>query len=131
MILKNFWNHKKQNGFVFVEIALIAVLSFYLLDNIVVWTYGNYFCHADGEFEKEHLLVGQTGRITPLTTESATAEAEAYADTVRLKPFEREALKVMSSLYAFRDEQDLLGLHRVLYAEPMLLRDAGHDRRRG
>ena len=104
MILKNFWAHRRQNGFVFVEIALIAVLSFYLLDNIVVWTYGNYFCHADGEFEKEHLLVGQTGRITPLTTESATAEAEAYADTVRLKPFEREALKVMSSLYAFRDE---------------------------
>ena len=104
MILKNLWNHKKQNGFVFVEIALIAVLSFWLLDQIVVWTYGNYFCHADGEFEKEHLLVGQTGRITPLTTESATAEAEAYADTVRLKPFEREALKVMSSLYAFRDE---------------------------
>ena len=60
MILKNLWNHKKQNGFVFVEIALIAVLSFWLLDHIVVWTYGNYFCHADGEFEKEHLLVGQT-----------------------------------------------------------------------
>ena len=104
MILKNFWAHRRQNGFVFAEIALIAVLSFYLIDNITVWTYSNYFCHADGEFEKEHLLVGQTGRITPLTTESTTAEAEAYADTVRLKPFEREALKVMSSLYAFRDE---------------------------
>ena len=104
MILKNFWAHRRQNGFVFVEIALIAVLSFYLIDNITVWTYSNYFCHADGEFEKEHLLVGQTGRITPLTTESTTAEAEAYTDTARLKPFEREALKVMSSLYAFRDE---------------------------
>ena len=104
MILKNLWNHKKQNGFIFVEIALIAVLSFFLLDHITVWTYGKYFCHADGEFEKEHLLVGQTGRITPLTTESATAEAEAYADTARLKPFEREALQVMASLYAFRDE---------------------------
>ena len=104
MILKNFWAHRRQNGFVFAEIALIAVLSFYLIDNITVWTYSNYFCHADGEFEKEHLLVGKTGRITPLTAENVTAEAEAYADTVRLKPFEREALKVMSSLYAFRDE---------------------------
>ena len=104
MILKNFWAHRRQNGFVFAEIALIAVLSFYLIDNITVWTYSNYFCHADGEFEKEHLLVGQTGRITPLTDEDATTETEAYADTVRLKPFEREALKVMSSLYAFRDE---------------------------
>ena len=104
MILKNLWNHKKQNGFVFVEIALIAVLSFWLLDQIVVWTYGNYFCHADGEFEKEHLLIGQTARTTPITAEALQTEAEAYADTVRLKPFEREALQVMASLYAFRDE---------------------------
>lgn len=104
MILKNFWAHRRQNGFVFAEIALIAVLSFYLIDNITVWTYSNYFCHADGEFEKEHLLVGKTGRTTPLTDEDATTETEAYADTARLKPFEREALQVMASLYAFRDE---------------------------
>ena len=39
MILKNFWAHRRQNGFVFAEIALIAVLSFYLIDNITVWTY--------------------------------------------------------------------------------------------
>ena len=37
MILKNLWNHKKQNGFIFAEIALIAVLSFYLIDSITVW----------------------------------------------------------------------------------------------
>ena len=104
MILKNLWNHKKQNGFVFVEIALIAVLSFWLLDQIVVWTYGNYFCHADGEFEKEHLLIGQTARTTPITAEALQTEAEAYSDTARLKPFEKEALKTMVSLYAFRDE---------------------------
>ena len=104
MILKNLWNHKKQNGFVFVEIALIAVLSFYLLDHIVVWTYGNYFCYADGEFEKEHLLIGQTARTTPITAEALQTEAEAYSDTARLKPFEKEALKTMASLYAFRDE---------------------------
>ena len=104
MILKNFWAHRRQNGFVFVEIALIAVLSFYLLDHIVVWTYGNYFCYADGEFEKEHLLIGQTARTTPITAEALQTEAEAYSDTARLKPFEKEALKTMASLYAFRDE---------------------------
>jgi len=104
MILKNLWNHKKQNGFVFVEIALIAVLSFWLLDQIVVWTYGNYFCHADGEFEKEHLLIGQTARTTPITAEALQTESEAYTDTARLKPFEREALRIIASLYAFRDE---------------------------
>ena len=71
MILKNFWAHRRQNGFVFVEIALIAVLSFYLIDHITVWAYGNYFCRADGEFEKEHLLLGQTARLTPITSPNA------------------------------------------------------------
>lgn len=104
MILKNLWNHKKQNGFVFVEIALIAVLSFYLIDHITVWAYGNYFCHADGEFEKEHLLIGQTARTTPITAEALQTEAEAYSDTAQLKPFEKEALVTMASLFAFRDE---------------------------
>ena len=75
MILKNLWNHKKQNGFIFVEIALITVLSFYLIDSITVWAYGNYFCHPDGEFEKEHLLVAQTARITPITAEAVQTEA--------------------------------------------------------
>ena len=78
MILKNLWNHKKQNGFVFVEIALIAVLSFWLIDSITVWVYGNYFCHADGEFEKEHLLVAQTGRTTVIP-DSVSSEADLLA----------------------------------------------------
>ena len=104
MILKNFWAHRRQNGFVFAEIALIAVLSFYLIDHITVWAFDSYFCHADGEFEKEHLLIGQTARTTPITAEALQTEAEAYSDTAQLKPFEKEALKTMASLYAFRDE---------------------------
>ena len=86
MILKNLWNHKKQNGFIFAEIALIAVLSFYLIDSITVWVYGNYFCHADGEFEKEHLLVAQTGRMT------------AIADSIGSE------FDMLAPLFAFRDE---------------------------
>ena len=86
MILKNLWNHKKQNGFIFAEIALIAVLSFYLIDSITVWVYGNYFCHADGEFEKEHLLVAQTGRTTAIA-DSVGSEAD-----------------MLAPLFAFRDE---------------------------
>ena len=86
MILKNLWNHKKQNGFIFAEIALIAVLSFYLIDSITVWVYGNYFCHADGEFEKEHLLVAQTGRTTVIA-DSVGSEAD-----------------MLAPLFAFRDE---------------------------
>lgn len=104
MILKNFWAHRRQNGFVFVEIALIAVLSFYLIDSITVWAYGRYFCQAAGEFEKDHLLVGQTAWVNPIPPETSEVEAEAYVDTARLKPFEGEALRLMAGLFAFRDE---------------------------
>ena len=85
-IIKNLWAHRRQNGFIFAEIALIAVLSFYLIDSITVWVYGNYFCHADGEFEKEHLLVAQTGRTT------------AIADSVGSES------DMLAPLFAFRDE---------------------------
>ena len=104
MILKNFWAHRRQNGFVFVEIALIAILSFYLIDNITVWAYGRYFCQAAGEFEKEHLLVGQTARLTPITTEADTAWQESSEEaSIRIMSAE-EYPKVMASLFAFRDE---------------------------
>ena len=104
MILKNFWAHRRQNGFVFVEIALIAVLSFYLIDHITVWAYGRYFCQADGEFEKEHLLVGQTARLTPITTEADSARQESSEEaSIRIMSAE-EYPKVMASLFAFCDE---------------------------
>jgi len=86
MILKNFWAHRRQNGFVFAEIALIAVLSFYLIDSITVWAYGNYFCHPKGEFEKEHLLVAQTGLPTAIA-DSVGSDAD-----------------MLAPLFAFRDE---------------------------
>ena len=101
MIFKNFWAHRKQNGFVFVEIALIAVFSFYLIDHITLYTYSTYFCHADGEFEKEHLLVAQTARINRTSISEKVAED---ADTARLKTSEQETLKTMSNLHAFCDE---------------------------
>lgn len=93
MIFKNLWNHKKQNGFIFAEIALIAVLSFYLIDSITVWVYGNYFCRADGEFEKEHLLVAQTGQIADIDVDidvDSTGQADGQA--------------LLAPLFAFRDE---------------------------
>ena len=49
MILKTLWAHRKQNGFVFAEIALIAILSFWLLDQLTLQTYSQFFCRADGE----------------------------------------------------------------------------------
>ena len=93
MILKNLWNHKKQNGFIFAEIALIAVLSFYLIDSITVWAYGTYFCRADGEFEKEHLLIAQTGQIADINTD-IDVDSVGQADGQAL----------LAPLFAFRDE---------------------------
>ncbi len=90
MIFKNFWAHRRQNGFVFVEIALIAVLSFYLIDSITVWAYGTYFCHAAGEFEKEHLVVGRTARITAINGDSIKADNTEQ--------------NLLAPLHAFRDE---------------------------
>ena len=63
MIFKNFWAHRKQNGWLFVEIVLISVLSFYSLDHAVVAGYDTYLCRAKGEFEKKHLLIGYVDHV--------------------------------------------------------------------
>ena len=79
MILKNLWSHRRQNGWVFAEIILITVLSFYFIDHFVVTTYDTYFCRPAGEFEKEHLLVGQTGIKDFSPNSSSVGEASLYA----------------------------------------------------
>ena len=86
MTFKNFWAHRRQNGFVFAEIALITILSFYLIDTITVWTYSNHFCRAAGEFEKEHLLVGQTGVISDSTQDTSLPALYAFRDEIRGLP---------------------------------------------
>ena len=84
MTLKTFWAHRKQNGWLIVELALICFLSYFFIDNTVVVGYNIYFCRADGEFEKEHLLVGQIG-ITQ-ASEDLFAPAYAVRDRVRSLP---------------------------------------------
>ena len=64
MIFKNFWAHRKQNGFIFAEITLIAILSFWVLDYCVLKVYDQYILSPDGEFEKEHLVIGEVSQIT-------------------------------------------------------------------
>ena len=89
MIFKNFWAHRKQNGFVFAEIVLIVILSFYMIDSVVVWVDSTYIFHAAGEFEKEHLIVGGTQRKTAITEkdgEDILAPLYAFRDAVRALP---------------------------------------------
>jgi len=75
MILKTFFAHRRQNGWLLVELALICFLSFFFIDNAVVVGFDTYICRADGEFEKEHLLVGQIG----ITQKPDDIMAPAYA----------------------------------------------------
>jgi len=112
MILKNLWSHRRQNGWVFAEIILITVLSFFFIDQIAVSTYDRYFCRPSGEFEKEHLLVGQTGiahpQPLPKGGEPPEVENNSVANTSGNGfPSLGEGLGVgqegLSSLYALRD----------------------------
>ena len=100
--IKNFWAHRRQDGFVLVEIALVALLSFFFLDNFVVIAYDTYFCRPAGEFEREHLLVGAIGTIT--ADKSSVVVSNDVADSARLKPFEQEALQKMANQKALRDQ---------------------------
>ncbi len=59
IIFKSLWAHKKQNGWIFAEIAIISCLSWFMVDYLVTSTYATYFCIPAGEFEKDHLCVGQ------------------------------------------------------------------------
>ena len=100
--IKNFWAHRRQDGFVLVEIALVALLSFFFLDNFVVTAYDTYFCRPAGEFEREHLLVGTIGTIT--ADLSSVVVGNNDADSARLKPFEQEALQKIANQKALRDQ---------------------------
>ncbi len=57
LILKNLWAHRRQNGWIFAEIAIITALSWAMVDFLVVNYYGIYFCNPAGDFEKDHLCV--------------------------------------------------------------------------
>ena len=62
--IKNFGAHRRQNAWIVVEIALVAILSFYFLDYFVVSFYDTHLCRPAGDFERDHLVVGQVG-ISP------------------------------------------------------------------
>ena len=90
MTLKSFWAHRKQNGWLLVEIALVAVLSFYFIDHCVVVGYDTYICRASGDFEKKHLVTGFVGNLpgAPASTDSASMFGPVYAlrDHIRKLP---------------------------------------------
>ena len=105
--LKNFWAHRRQNAWIVIEIALVAVLSFYLLDYFVVTTYDTYLCRPSGDFERDHLLVGTVGfsnNAKPIEHSGSIPNGFTEADTARLSLEEREAMHALANLSALRDK---------------------------
>ena len=89
--IKNFWANRRQNAWMVVEIALVAVLSFYFLDYFVVTFYDTHLCRPAGDFERDHLVVGQVGVSTLAASpdsSSVVSLANLYAlrDKVRALP---------------------------------------------
>ena len=104
MTIKNLWAHRGQNGFIFVEIILAAVFSFFAIDAIVVVTYNTHIARASGEFEKKHLLVGEVKNTAPLTsTERDSIFAPIYAlrDQVQSLP-EVQSVSLVNEVFGGR-----------------------------
>lgn len=105
MTLKNFWAHRGQNAFIFVEILLTATLSFFALDAIVVETYNTYIARASGEFEKEHLLVGEVKNAVDLSgdlsLDSMFAPIYALRDQMHRLP-EVQSVSLLNERYSGR-----------------------------
>lgn len=97
---KNFWAHRRQNGFVLVEIALATLLSFFYLDYYIVGFYDTHMCWPATEYEHDHLVMGQTARLA----KHEPVDLGSDIDTTHLYPYERNALEDVASLYAMRDE---------------------------
>lgn len=115
---KHFWAHRRQNGFVFAEIALIAVLSFYFIDYIVVTCYDRYLCRPATQFETKHLLVGMVGIVNDAGNRALVRNNFAIGfepDTTKMDPTLVDyALKNKANLFALRDK--VRALPEVEYA---------------
>ena len=89
--IKNFWANRRQNAWIVVEIALVAILSFYFLDYFVVSFYDTHLCRPAGDFERDHLVVGQVGMSPQAASPDSTGEVSltnlcALRDKVRALP---------------------------------------------
>ena len=82
MILKSLWTHKKQNGWIFAEIVIITCLSWFIVDFLVTTFYATHLCIPAGEFEKDHLCVGQMGVVRSESTSEGQVVTEEEAQGV-------------------------------------------------
>ena len=128
--IKNFWANRRQNAWIVVEIALVAVLSFYFLDYFVVSFYDTHLCRPAGDFERDHLVVGQVGVSPQAASPDSTGEvslANLYAlrDKVRALPevqyaglpvdFVGEGYSRLSTFRAEADTTRRCGAHSMIF----------------
>ena len=112
MILKSLWAHKKQNGWIFAEIAIITGLSWFVVDFLVVSFYATHFCIPAGEFEKDHLCVGQMGVIRSESASEGQVVTEEEAQGVYVI---RDKLASMPEVASVCLTPDYLGANLRIY----------------
>ena len=95
-IFKNFWAHRKQNVWIIIEIALAAFFSFFSLDHLVVITYDAHLTRLEGDFEREHLAIGEIGRI--VNANDTIAENLAEEDEAAFYQ------RTLANVYSVRDQ---------------------------
>ena len=112
MILKSLWAHKKQNGWIFAEIAIITCLSWFIVDFLVTSFYATHFCIPAGEFEKDHLCVGQMGVIRSESASEGQVVTEEEAQGVYVI---RDKLASMPEVASVCLTPDYLGANLRIY----------------
>ena len=109
MILKTFWAHRKQNGWLIAEIAFISLFSFFFIDQILMIGYNRYICRADGEFEQDHLLIGSIARVIPDSKNSFNYEYSMADKNIAVLYGLRDYLKAMPEVQSVCFSRDYIG----------------------
>ena len=105
LILKNLWSRRRRNGWLLAELILVAILSWYIFDPVMVVTYER---HLPLGYDADRLCMVSVGMLPqeapgyePQAADSASL-VQAYlnlVDRVRRHPDVEQATPVLSFVY--------------------------------
>lgn len=105
LILKNLWNRRRRNGWLLAELILVAILSWYIFDPVMVVTYER---HLPLGYDADRLCMvsvtmfpQEASGYEPQAADSASL-VQAYlnlVDRVRRHPDVEQATPVLSFVY--------------------------------
>lgn len=105
LILKNLWSRRRRNGWLLAELILVAILSWYIFDPVMVVTYER---HLPLGYDTDRLCMVSVGMLPqeasgyePQAADSASL-VQAYlnlVDRVRRHPDVEQATPVLSFVY--------------------------------